>query len=353
MNQFLDNVFGSKNLILMLYARNCIFTAAKVTLEKRPNKNVCLVPSYSCGDEINAIIKAGYEVVVYKINRDLSIDLDDIESKINKSVGLFLQVDYFGIKDKQAQDLLKLLSKKGVSVIYDRAHHFPILKENTYSYDFVVYSLRKVLNLPYGGLLQINNIEYVNFNFDLKSPSVEAVDTEKYIYYAKKIGIYPKGTNITDIYKSLGLEIDSIHGARLSGYGGYALLFPKESYTDLFNELERSESYYRLLEECKSNLSELSNRGTIFHKYLEDSNSKSLTSFIPLLVKNKNSVLEKCKSRGIQGIYPFWTYLHSFVNWANFPEAVFLKNNLLVVDYRLLTEKSISEILNVLKNEIT
>lgn len=338
----------------MLYGRNCIFNAAKLALFADPKRNICLVPSYSCGDEIYAIIEAGYEVVTYNIKLDMSIDIEDIVSKLSDNVGLFLMIDYFGTNSDRNSDLISILEKSKIPLLLDKAHVYPLGKDSSMQKStFTVLSLRKVLNLPYGGILGITKKFKDSTEAQSIEPSEEALNYENYMYWAKKLGVFPRGTSITDIYKSIGLNIRSNHGARLEDFGGYRILFPKSEYPKLNVELKRLKEYRSYLEKYlrafKTNT--LSNP-LLTGFVMSNLNSKQVTSYIPVLVSNPEKILNELKVMGITNVQRFWTYQHDYIDWNQFDDAKILKEKVIVIDYKAdCRDETIKGIIEVLKNE--
>lgn len=82
-----------------------------------------LLPSYHCSSMIEPIIVAGANPVFYKINSDTSVDLDDIEKKIDGFTKLLMVTNYFGFP----QDLSRIrefCDAHNVMLLEDCAHSF-------------------------------------------------------------------------------------------------------------------------------------------------------------------------------------------------------------------------------------
>jgi len=55
-----------------------------------------LLPAYHCIAMVEPLIRANVAPVFYKINSDTSVDLDDIQARLDGSTKLLIVVNYFG-----------------------------------------------------------------------------------------------------------------------------------------------------------------------------------------------------------------------------------------------------------------
>ena len=91
-------------------------------LDVRPGERV-LVPAYHCAAMVDALRHVSAAPAFYRVNDDLSVDLDDIERKLGSNARAVLAVNYFGF----AQDLAAirdLCDSRDVAFIEDCAHAF-------------------------------------------------------------------------------------------------------------------------------------------------------------------------------------------------------------------------------------
>ncbi len=82
-----------------------------------------LLPAYHCIAMVEPVIQANATPVFYKINSDTSIDLDDIQARLEGSIKLLLVVHYFGFP----QSLSKIrifCDEKNILLLEDCAHSF-------------------------------------------------------------------------------------------------------------------------------------------------------------------------------------------------------------------------------------
>jgi len=97
----------------------------------------------------------------YKLNSDLSIDMDDFREKvINANIKAALIIHYFGFVQCDLEKMVKICRESDTYLIEDCAHTLMSKYQNKYlgSFgDISFFSLHKFLPLADGGLLVINN----------------------------------------------------------------------------------------------------------------------------------------------------------------------------------------------------
>jgi perosamine synthetase len=122
-----------------------------------------LVPSYTCINTVEPFRRNEIDVVFYKINKDLSIDKDDVEAKLKKGASALLFIHYFGFP--QNLPYLSALKKRfEIQLIEDCAHAFLSdldgLPLGTLG-DVSIFSLRKIVPLNNSGILMVNNQDLI------------------------------------------------------------------------------------------------------------------------------------------------------------------------------------------------
>ncbi|MDF3130396.1 hypothetical protein P0Y35_14410 [Kiritimatiellaeota bacterium B1221] len=107
------------------------------------------IPSYICGTVLDPFIKAGIEINFYEVDYRLSFNLRSAPIKKGDAV---LLVSYFGVP---VDDLhYKVLKEKEVCIIEDLSQAmYALPNENA---DYSIYSLRKFLPVPDGGICVSN-----------------------------------------------------------------------------------------------------------------------------------------------------------------------------------------------------
>jgi dTDP-4-amino-4,6-dideoxygalactose transaminase len=107
--------------------------------------------------------KTPYEF--YALNSDLTFNIDEIEKSFRSgNIRMFLVVHYFGFCKNDIEGLKKLCLKYDVILVEDCAHAYTY--GNEYYHlghygDFSFYSLHKFFPVESGGILLINNANYI------------------------------------------------------------------------------------------------------------------------------------------------------------------------------------------------
>lgn len=119
-------------------------------------RSVVLMPALCCESMVSPFLMNGYEVVFYKLNPDYTIDLRDLESKMQKGC-LLLYMAYFGIEPINSYALKTLKQKFDAVLIEDRTQNALHKISLPLVADFVVISIRKWLAIADGGILISKN----------------------------------------------------------------------------------------------------------------------------------------------------------------------------------------------------
>jgi len=148
--------FSQKCASFYYNGRNAVWNGMKL-LNLTSSQNV-LVPSYHCGVEIDAVLKAGIQVKFYKIKSDTSADLEDIKDKVDADTRAIFIIHYFGFP-QPIQEVKKICEKHKLFLIEDCAHALFSCSEGkqlgTFG-DISIFSIKKSLPVPNGGALVVN-----------------------------------------------------------------------------------------------------------------------------------------------------------------------------------------------------
>lgn len=315
-----------------LYARNGLYAIANQIRALDNKRNIALVPAYSCGDEIESLHNAGFEINIYNIKSDLQVDIDNLISKISNQTGIILVTHYFGFPQTEIIKIKELTQTHSSFLIEDCAHAMGSQLEDTplgTIGDASIFSFRKFMDVPHGGAIVVNHPQLTPPKFDEASP--QAINLDLFLFIGMKNKFFPPGDSIKQIYNQLGLEFPSLHGPRLNNYGGYKLALSNLSKHFIL----RTDTH-----------SIIQNRRTLFQTYLDffKQNLKSSTcfifqdlpvgivpSFFPLLVNDSEECNRFLSDQGFFYTQPFWSYLHNYVDWNQYPHVRDLKTHILAI----------------------
>lgn len=116
-------------------------------------QSTILVPSYHEGIELDALLAAGYRVRHYRVDRELRIDLADVERRLDRSVAALYVIHYFGIPQPLAV-LRDFCDAHRLRLIEDCALGLFSRTNGTWLGsvgDLAIFSVYKTLPVPHGG----------------------------------------------------------------------------------------------------------------------------------------------------------------------------------------------------------
>jgi hypothetical protein len=103
--------------------------------------NRILLPSYLCPTIVNTFEKRGISCSFYRVNEDLSLDLEDLDQKISGFQAVYF-INYFGfIQSPASRQYFSNLQKRGCIVVEDNAQTGFV---NEPTGDFILNSFRKL-----------------------------------------------------------------------------------------------------------------------------------------------------------------------------------------------------------------
>ena len=149
----IPSVLDAGNVVHLTTGRVAIALALE-SMGLTPGHKV-LVPSYHCASMIVPLGQVGAEPVFYRIREDLSVDLDDIEARIDNQTKALMVTHYFGFPQDMPR-IRRFCDDRGLALIEDCAHSFfgriggrPV---GAYG-DFAIGSQRKFFPVFDGGCL--------------------------------------------------------------------------------------------------------------------------------------------------------------------------------------------------------
>lgn len=141
----------AKNILYPSLGRNAIL----IILQKlKLNRGVVLLPGYTCESVIEPFVSENYKLVFYSFHDDLTINLDDLESKISDyNPNVILIHGFYGQNTfLSANPLIQLARKKGSIVIQDDTQ--TVFSEiDMLSVDYYIGSIRKWMEIPDGAYI--------------------------------------------------------------------------------------------------------------------------------------------------------------------------------------------------------
>jgi len=171
--------------------------------ENRPKKRANIVmPVYIPAKLYRYVLAAGYEPVFYDINTSCGFEPEEVARLINDRTQAVLVIHYFGIPCP-VQKLKALTKSTGVFLIEDCVHTLNSRNEGDFLGtigDCALFSARKMLQLPSGGFLVLNNPGHCRREFrpsykkgvrDIYTGYYLVTSRTKYAYYNLTRGYDP------------------------------------------------------------------------------------------------------------------------------------------------------------------
>jgi len=121
-----------------------------------------LIPSYICNSVIDRLLKNGIPLLYYSVENNFSVNPFKIDGYATKQARAFFIIHYFGIVQNM-EAIKEFCDERKILLIEDCAHSFLSEYGGTSigSWgDFSFFSLRKMVPVPNGGMLKVNNNKY-------------------------------------------------------------------------------------------------------------------------------------------------------------------------------------------------
>lgn len=82
-----------------------------------------LIPAYHCASMVEPVLWTGAKAVFYRVNLDTSVNLDDVNAKIDETTKLIMATNYFGFPQNLSA-IRALCDSRGLLLLEDCAHSF-------------------------------------------------------------------------------------------------------------------------------------------------------------------------------------------------------------------------------------
>ena len=333
---------------LMTYSGSVALSVAAKGL-KQIGRDHLIAPSYNCGHEIEPFIREKYAIDFYRIDKRGKIDLDNLESLLKGEHQIVLITHYFGFANN-VEAVLDLCRRKRVYLLEDCAHSFlsTIRDKCLGSWgDLAIFSLWKILPIPDGGCLVLNNLDIpiVSPSIQPKSMSVFIKTIKLFIEY-----LFLKADNIT---KLNFIILKHVKAGMTGGQATFRKYIAKKTYTiddESFDfdpqvlDWALSKNSSRILSKIEK-LQEIKEKRRRNYLYVLESlkDLKQLQPLqnelpegtsplkFPLVPKEDHPNFQGIMEKYSPYISRWWSHFHPAVPWEQFPESEWLKNNCFVL----------------------
>lgn len=246
-----------------------------------------LVPSYLCPTILYKFKKKNINILFYKINEDLSIDIPDINQLIEKfNVRALFFINYFGFyHSEECIEYLNSLKQKGIILIEDAVQMLWFNKLNKFIGDYIFNSYRKFF--PADGSLVLCNTK----------PSFKTIEDKYY-----KLVLEARIRKTEYLKNHIGKEEDFLNKFREAEEWYY-----KRENINLINE--SSKEFLSYVNYSKIKAQRLSNYNYLYDK-LRDNNKveilfdkdrieDNVPLFFPVFINNRDFVRKELRKYNI------------------------------------------------------
>jgi dTDP-4-amino-4,6-dideoxygalactose transaminase len=305
-------------------------------------KNEVITQAFSCLVVPNAIKFAGYKPIYVDIDETYNLYIEDLKRKINERTRAIIIQNTFGIPAK-IDEILGISQQNNILVIENLTHSLGAKYKGKYLGNFSDFALlsfnrNKVISSIIGGALVVNNknfLEKIKNSYELL-PEPSQKEIQKIIFTGKVLYQAKKNYNfLTKIYlkflRKIGKTVEMVSSVEKQNKKpeNYLFKFPDILFPLLLNQLRKLERFNEKRKEAAkiymtriytdsiypnkrpNKLPKSSDRifshnsGKVFGQdsgnnfSLRDSVSEPIFLRFPILIENRDFVLEKFKKENI------------------------------------------------------
>jgi dTDP-4-amino-4,6-dideoxygalactose transaminase len=330
--------FAGANVTYVHSARTAIQRAFAL-LNLRAGDEI-LVPSYHCGSEVDALLKAGACVRLFRVSQTGEIDIDDLHRRITRATKAIYAIHYFGFPQKLSP-IAEICHRKGLYLIEDCALS-PLTeiagRRIGFWGDVAVYNFPKSLPVPDGGALVVNNAKLQNKPWPLQSPGVFAVRDNVFRIFRQSVlrQLPPAGVRLLFKLRATFRGEAGVSPGRLGMPQSYYFhpSMSNKAWSKPSAWLMRRMDLSEVRQRRRRNFSRLT-------EYLSPVPGLKLLFpelpagvcplCLPVLVPGAGQTARRLCSQSVPAIAWWAGYHRDFLNWNEFPEACHLKDNVLAL----------------------
>ena len=153
------NILGDRSSLHLTYnARGALYQLLRALPEKQSS---VLLPGFHCTALVEPVAHSRFRTIFYRIKPDLSIDFDDLQSKVTRDA-VVVVIHFFGFPT-DLSPLLEMRKQTGFYLLEDCAHSFLTVEGGRHighGGDFSIYSFYKTVPSLFGGGLRTNDTPY-------------------------------------------------------------------------------------------------------------------------------------------------------------------------------------------------
>jgi perosamine synthetase len=321
--------------------------------------DIILAPSYNCGSEIEPLYKSGAEVSLYRVDEAGQIDISDLQKRVNAKTRLIYVTHYFEFPHDLTQ-IKKICKVNGIFLLEDCAlslfSNDPDRNKIGSAGDISVFSFPKTLPVPDGGAMVINNpLLNSNQHVLLNTPPIKIIHE---LYLLVKHMLLRKLSYSRPLFSFIMHIVRKKRPVDKNfAYNKFPDIPNDYYYQNNLNRRKICNLTKFMLKHWDSNQI-MQIRRSNYQRYLrafaDQQNIKPLFNELPegvcplnfpVLVDKSKYINSQLNHRSIDS-YAWWAHFHRNCSWPDYPEACYLKNNVLALPvHHQLSERHIDYII--------
>ncbi|MGD0497282.1 MAG: DegT/DnrJ/EryC1/StrS family aminotransferase [Bryobacteraceae bacterium] len=290
------------------------------------------MPAFHCGVEVDAAVRAGFNVGFYRVAPDLSCDVEDLERRLRERHGSALVVHYYGFPQPSISSLAALCRGRGALLIEDCAHALFSQDQERQLGQYAplaVFSLRKTLPLLEGGAYQWNDRAWMDTGAHGAFAGLARFSVDPYRLYAKCLARQIVGRKATDLYRML--RWGGLQDREEAPPPGQREEIYRSRMSALSRRLAAATAPDEVVERRRRNWVGLDARlnGVPGYQKVFNKLEKGVCPlFLPIWVSGRSMLMARLREQGIE-TFAFGTLAHPLLPQTRFPEAARLRESIL------------------------
>jgi perosamine synthetase len=282
-----------------------------------------LTPSWNCGTEVDAVLATGASVVLYRVDEDARIDVDDLRRRVTSRTRAVHAIHYFG-RPQPLDDVRALCRERGLRLVEDCALALfssdgdaPLGRDA----DAAVFSFPKTLPVPDGGALTL--LEPPPAPPMLTRPAPARILRRTLGLVKHGLGLRPRARAVEHVRARPDMPADYYWNERTALWSMSRTTRGLLARTDPSQVVARRRANWLRL---RDRLREVAGAAPLFGELA----TGECPLHMAVLVEDRAAWLAALQARGVAAI-GWWAGYHRALPWDQFPEACALKDRVLAL----------------------
>ncbi|WNG16328.1 DegT/DnrJ/EryC1/StrS family aminotransferase [Cystobacter fuscus] len=347
--------FSARNVRYFYFARNAIWTTVKML---GLDAGEVLMPAYHHGVEVEAVVDAGATPRFYRVGSRWDVDLEDVEKRIGPKTKALYLIHYAGFPGP-VEEMRRIADKHGLPLIEDCA--LSLLSADGSvplgtTGDIGIFCLYKTLPMPHGGALTVNGARQYSLPEPPLPPTSSTFShTVSSLLQNLELRGGAFGRSVRGMVRGLGKG--AVKAADIERVATGTQHFDRR-HVDLgmspfAHRIAQAQDLEAVVERRRRNYFFLLGRLRDVSAPLFNQLAPGVCPlFYPVVVDNKEHVLERLRARGIEAI-DFWKHFHPACDASAFPEVAKLRRSIVEVPcHQDLTPEVMAEVATVVRGAL-